>query len=317
MITKELINNTYHYYIFGKFLIYKRERNIEKEERRQRRKVHKELSRRKFSIDNSLTPDYIDNNAKYILVTISFNNPIIVDYQIKLIKKYIHGDYIHIICDNSNKKELAEKIRNVCISNGVSYIFINSKSCPNGFSDSHGIALNWVWKNILKEKKKGFALLDHDIVPVCNQNIEEYFNKQDFWGQVRFKNYNNHKDIWSLWPGFSFFNFDCVKDKNLNFKRYKRFGFIKVKGVDTGSANWNCLYSKYNIDKLDKCNCITWDIKNDCEYTEARTDNSEFNECVEYYNNKTWLHAINGSDWHYSNGKINLVYEILNKILNQ
>lgn len=315
IITREKTKNRNKYYLFNKINIFNKKINLENEERRKRKYEHKKLSKQKIVIENFYTSDYLNKTKKYLLVTVSFNNPIIVKYQIKLIKKYIKGSFEHIICDNSNRIDAARKIKEVCKNNNTTYIRINPDIIPNGYSDSHGIALNWVWENILQQRKQDFALLDHDIFPITEQNIEDYYSEQDFWGSIRFRNKNNKKDIWSLWPGFAFYKYEPLVNKKLNFRRYRKFGLFKISCVDTGSANWNCLYSKYDATTLKNCNMVTWDLKTDKEFVFNGNKNSDFEDCIEYFNNKTWLHSINGSEWHESKGKINLVYQLLNKIL--
>lgn len=314
LISREVSEDAYEYYLFNKIKILSKKRDKDKEERRFRRSEFRRLNRQKICMEDFYSKDYKANTEDYLLITVSFNNPVVVDYQIKLIKKYLKGNFVHIICDNSNRIEAAREIKNVCIQNDTTYIRINSKTIPNGYSDSHGVALNWVWNNVIKSKQKDFGLLDHDIFPIVEQNVTDYFNKnQDFWGQIRFKNNNNHKERWFLWPGFAFYKFDAVKDLNLNFRRYKHFGFIKAKSSDTGSANWRQLYSRYNADELEKCTAVKWDLRTNAEFCGKWEANTDFEYCIDYFNNKTWLHAVNGSDWHASKGKINLVYEELTK----
>ena len=312
LLSKDISESCYTYYLFDKFKILRTKRNSKKEEFRRRRAEHLRLSRQKIIIGDYYSSDYKNNNGKRILVTVAFNNPKVIEYQIKLIKKYIKGDFIHIICDNSNRIDSAQGIRNVCIQNEVTYIRVNSDIKPHGYSDSHGVALNWIWENILSKKEKDFALLDHDIFPIQEQNIEDYFDIENFWGSIRNKN-----GRWYLWPGFAFYRFDAVKNKKLNFRRYKHFGFIKAKNADTGSANWNCLYSKYNVIFIRNCDVASVDLSTNSIPLSNKDNNYVFENCIEYFNNKTWLHSINGSVWHDDNGKIELVYKCLDeKLLN-
>ena len=315
IVSKEQTDSCCKYFLFNRFNIFNKKINVDDEVRRIRKKEFNRLNKQKIFIDNYYSEPYQNNKEKYLLIAVSFNNPKIVEYQIKLMKKYVKGNFVHIICDNSNKIESAIEIKKVCENNQTTYIRINAKITPNGYSDSHGVALNWIFENIIKYKQKDFALLDHDIVPIIEQNIDDYFNKQDFFGQIRFKDENNHKDVWSLWPGFAFYKYSVVKNKKLNFRRYKHFGIFKACCVDTGSANWKPLYSKYNANDLISCDVVSWDLKNDVEFKPNGNKNSDFEDCVEYFNNKTWLHAINGSEWHESNGKINFVYKRLEELL--
>ena len=71
----------------------------ETKDRRSRRRQHYLLSKEKFVIENYHSSDY-DKESNIDLITVSFNNPIIIDYQIKLFRKYLQGSFCHIVCDN-------------------------------------------------------------------------------------------------------------------------------------------------------------------------------------------------------------------------
>lgn len=197
------------------------------------------LSKKKFSLDNYFASNF-NKSSNIDLVTVSFNNPIIIEYQIKLFKKFLKGTFCHIICDNSNMEERAKQIKDVCVKHNITYIHCEPKKIPHGYADSHGIALNWIYKEVIQKRKNNFALLDHDMFPIKPLNIESYIEDAELAGRV-----DEISGIWYLWPGFSFFKYDLLKNKKINFRRYRKWYLFKVPKVDTGSANWYPLYSKY------------------------------------------------------------------------
>lgn len=155
----------------------------ETKDRRSRRRQHYLLSKEKFVIENYYSSDY-NKESNVDLITVSFNNPIIIDYQIKLFRKYLQGSFCHIVCDNSNMEERAKQIREVCVKNNITYIHCEPKKIPHGYADSHGIALNWIYYSIVRKRKNNFAFLDHDIFPIKVLNIESYLEKAELAGRV-------------------------------------------------------------------------------------------------------------------------------------
>lgn len=124
--------------------------------------------------------------------------------------------------------------------------------------------------------------------------------------------------MWYLWAGFAFFKLEVVKNIKLNFHRYKLFGFISLKGrnwVDTGSANWKCLYSKLDKNKIKECENHFVDVKNN-EVCEAIPSG----ECYQVFDNEKWLHIFDGAN-RLTNSelqkKIETIYKMLDDLLNK
>lgn len=279
-------------------------------ERRLKRKEHYLLSKKKFSLDNYFAPNF-NNPSNIDLITVSFNNPIIIDYQIKLFKKFLKGNYCHIICDNSNKEERAKEIKEVCVKNNITYIHCEPRKIPHGFADSHGIALNWVYKEVVQKRKNNFALLDHDMFPMKEFDIESYLENAELAGRV-----DEISDIWYLWPGFSFFRYELLKNKRVNFRRHRKWYLFKVPRVDTGSANWYPLYSKYDKKKVKKVAFYGWNIVDNKPVKKEEIKGKFIQEkMVDYSSDKIWFHSTCGSEWRDVKGKNQIIYKILNSVL--
>ena len=286
-----------------------------------KRKVeHKRLSKIKFDIEPYYSSEYkLKDNID--LITVAFNNPVVIKYQIALIKKFINGDYCYIVCDNSNRKEKSEEIRKICMDSDITYIHVTPKETPNGYSDSHGIALNWIYKNIIKKRGNNFAFLDHDIFPVKKIDISGYLSAQDFNG-LKVKPHkasfsNNFGNLWYLWAGFSFFKYNVLKDKNINFKKWRRWGLFKVLGADTGSGNWPVLYSNPKYKNYDFCKAKHCNIRGNKQTTWEAGSNLAQTDLIQYIDDENWLHMINGSEWSDSNGKLNIIHNMLDKFLDR
>lgn len=291
--------------------------NIEKKkksiERRKLRKEFKIKSNKKIEISPYYATNY-NSKSNIDLITIAFNNSLVIDYQIKLIKKNIKGSYLHIICDNSNDFEKAIAIKNICKNNDITYIHVTIKK-PSGYSDSHGRALNWVWENIILRRKNNFGFIDHDIFPIKNIDINSYLCDRDLYGFVRHAN-----NIWWLWPAYSFFKYEYVKEIKLNFRKYKKFSLFHYKGADSGSGNWSVLYKNYDITKLFKVDSYYIDVLNDCPPRSIMSGYDSYiqTNLSQYMDNESWFHSICASEWSSNVAEKNLkIYKLLEDFLSK
>lgn len=294
----------------NKFIENYKQKREETKIRRAKRAEAKRLSSLKIEIEPFYATNFEDKTF-IDLITVAFNNPLIIDYQIKLFRKFLKSSFTHIVCDNSNNEEKARSIKKTCEENNITYINITSTEKASGFSDSHGRALNRIYKNFVQKRAKNFAFLDHDILPIKEVNIGEYLANTDLFGAVM-----ERGGIWYLWPGFAFYRYDYLKNKKLNFRRYRKFNFIKVKGADTGSGNWYPLYSKYNRNKFKKPDNILWNIRENRPANENEQEGNVIQESlVQYYLDKSWLHTMCASEWVDCKGKNQMIYKLLDEYL--
>jgi len=135
---------------------------------------------------------HIDNvthtmlNKENIIFTIAFNNYEVIEEQINTIKTHCLDEYSYLVVDNSSDLLISKRIEEICTNNpNVTYLKLPKwnykKLAP---SNSHGIALNYVFKSIFKgcTNIKNVLLLDHDIFPLKNFSITEINNSQDVYG---------------------------------------------------------------------------------------------------------------------------------------
>lgn len=177
-----------------------------------------------------------------VLVSIAFSDPQSIEWQTQLIRLYV-GDIVHIVADNSSDDSKAAQIASVCAEQNIPYLRLpaNPWHAP---SRSHGLALNWVWRNLIRPgAPKTFGFLDDDIYPTAASDPFAALATQDWFGVVRPEYVPPGKPEpmgrpmrWFLWAGFSMFRFAGVRDKPLDFSQdwFQR--------LDTGGANWEVLY---------------------------------------------------------------------------
>jgi hypothetical protein len=177
-----------------------------------------------------------------VLVTIAFNDPQTIEWQVRLVRLYVE-DVVHIIADNSRDDAKAALIRDVAAREGVAYLRLPANPW-NEPSRSHGLALNWVWRNLIRPgAPEAFGLIDHDLYPLAPTDPFAALREQDWFGVVRpdgpppgVAPVDYVPQRWFLWAGFSMFKFAAVKDKPIDFSQD---WFLRL---DTGGANWEVLY---------------------------------------------------------------------------
>ncbi|KAK8877894.1 hypothetical protein M9Y10_004657 [Tritrichomonas musculus] len=228
-----------------------------------------------MDIDEIIFFQYTNKQAfqnNLLLLTVGYNNIWALDYQIRLIKKFVLDEFIHIILDNSIHQTISEQIRLLCRKYNVSYFrcVTRSKQTP---SRHHASALNWALKNVIpKFNFYIFGFLDHDLFPLYPVSILSRFGSgKEFYGR-----YQERKlyDMWYLWPGFCFFS--------RKFFDIALMNMLPGYHGDTGGSLYP--YLKFKTKKNG-----TFAIENIINFT-----NSELSYQVY---DLTWVHTVALSNW--------------------
>jgi hypothetical protein len=165
-----------------------------------------------------------------VLVTVAFNDPQAAGWQALLLRHYV-PQALHVIVDNSSDRAAAATIADVARRYGVYYVQLPDNPW-RGSSRSHGIAMNWAWRNILLPgRPRVFGFIDDDLFPTAPDDPFAALAVQDFFGVMRWV-----EPRWFLWAGFCMFKFTAVQAKPLDF------GQDWFAGLDTGGGNWDVLY---------------------------------------------------------------------------
>lgn len=182
--------------------------------------------------------------GRFLAVTVAFNLPDAVAFLSDAMARTMPGVPL-LVCDNSSDPQMRARIAGLCIQGGHFYCSLPPvpRISPNvNGSRSHGVALNWIWHNLLRPlRPSAFALLDHDLVPLAADDLAARVAHQPVYGMVR-----RGEDFggWYLWPGYSVFDFRAVETLALDF------GTDTPRMLDTGGQNWRVLYRHLSLDAL-------------------------------------------------------------------
>ncbi len=241
-------------------------------------------------------------NTKILLTVVAFNNVDIIKLQYNNLKNLLKDNFDYIVINNSNNKKSSEKIFDFCKENKISYVKI-PKNPLTGIraSGSHGVALNWCYKNIIKKyKPEYFGFLDHDIFPLKDTSIINNLGK-GFYGVIK----RRPKNYWYLWPGFSFFEYEKIKNFSINFFPYHAGDYGEI-FLDTGGSNYVSIYKYIGEESITEAKSKLINKNTNKEFVKGE-DSSQVFEIID----NSWLH-LRQIAWRVeSKNKINELEEII------
>lgn len=245
------------------------------------------------------------------IITIAFNNLEILKIQYEFIKKNVKNNCIHIILDNSTDINISRQIAEFCNKHYIMYFKFNIIN--SDFSNSHGLAVNNVFKTINFQKEL-ILLLDHDIIPIKEIVLDDNIKDADFYG---LKQINSIANNWYLRPVL----FLCKNNKEYIHK----LNFLPCPGGDPGGSCYESLFKYLSPEKILNVTDFKYyslsksidNFKNNMFTLYNLNDNIQEhhskNDLMEYMDG--WLHFINTSDWCKKGSKMHKITQLTNLIL--
>jgi hypothetical protein len=239
------------------------------------------------------------------IYVIAYNNYDTLLLQYEKLTMYLEDEFNYIIIDNSSKKEVRKKIYEFCNEKHLGYISLPYQKIFK-VSDSHALALNWTFQNLIKIRRPFIVgLIDHDIFPFRNYNIIKSLKNYPFYGVRHFAVSSKNKNVWSentpefwyLWPGFVFFNYALIQNI--------RFDFMPMHRKDLFFDTGGCLYKSYYC-KLTQTNTSFFVQHNWLRISHERG--------VDLFDD-SWVHVSNVSNWRKINERLD--YPSLSEIVNK
>ncbi len=173
-----------------------------------------------------------DLRGSRVVATVAYEDPDAILWQSRLFRR-LAPVAAYVIADNSLEEAAARGIEAVAAAEGLPYIRLppNPWHGPSA-SRSHGLALNWLWRNLIRPAApQAFGFVDDDLFPTSPDNPFAPLDRQPVCGGLRSAGHR-----WFLWAGFCFFRYDAVRHLRLDF------GQDWFAGLDTGGGNWRRLY---------------------------------------------------------------------------
>ena len=192
------------------------------------------------------------NSSNSVVVTIAYNTPWTISLLAECWQKYCQETPL-LVVDNSSNHFAAEEIAKICSDLGIAYVKLpnNREWHP---SRSHGLALNWTWKNIIChiQNLTTVGFIDHDCYPIRPWSPANLPSKVAYG--LKSPGWIRDQPTWSLWAGYMYFkNWKNQKVTQLPMD----FTPNPLDGLDTGGMNWRTLYQKlppqdYGYSKIEK-----------------------------------------------------------------
>jgi len=176
--------------------------------------------------------------GRMFMATIAFEQAWLIGHFLDHLRRYMPGVPV-IVADNSRTPSASRDIEAACRAGGGSYLKLPPNPIRN-INRSHGNALNWVWRNIVKPlEPRVFGFLDHDIFPLAPVDVDALLGDQDFYGQKM-----DQGRGWAVWAGYSFYRFAALAGRRLDFNPDMDRSLV------AGGRNYRPLYRHYDPARL-------------------------------------------------------------------
>jgi hypothetical protein len=119
--------------------------------------------------------------ADHLCIVIAFEQPWALNWLLTMAK--INAPHLtFLVFDNSRSELKKNDIAQVCRIQAISYFSLPYNASMHA-NRSHGIAMTWVYHNIVKKiKPLTFTFIDHDMIPVKSNNHLHFLEKQAIYG---------------------------------------------------------------------------------------------------------------------------------------
>lgn len=175
----------------------------------------------------------------------TFGNKWFAEYQIKTLRRFFLSPHKIFIIDTNQSlnPEISRHLWALCEREDVGYI----KPPDNHYQEAQhfdptlklGTTLSWLFQNVAKKRcPRYFGFLDHDCFLFKDTTIGgDIFPVFSMYGTV-----SRNLPKWNLHVITNFFTLEAVENLPLDFRASHKHG------LDTGGANFDILYHKFNME---------------------------------------------------------------------
>ena len=224
-----------------------------------------------------------------LIVTVAFNRPDLIQWQGALLKKYFRDPYHYLVVDNSSSEESRSAISEACRAMGAGYLPLPPNPMREA-SQSHGVALNWVHRNVVERSAAGYiGYLDHDIFPIRDVSYRSVCESQGAYGFVQ-----RASDFSFFWPGLFFFSKDFFQSGSADFLPVE----ISDVYLDTGGGNWGMCHSQLVGGEARFIEHVNvWAAQPAMRFSIQSEEQWALQESAFTIFDHSWIHMVNGSNW--------------------
>jgi hypothetical protein len=219
--------------------------------------------------------------GKNLVASVAFNSPWTIGWQLRFVGRHLKNATF-LVADNSTDPKARSAIAALCAEAGVACLALpaNPYTDSRHASRSHGLALNWIYRNVLRRlSPAAWGFFDHDLFPTQSFDPVEWLRGQPFYGHLEVRSGGRY-----LWPGYCLFARDADRDALLDFRQD---WFL---GLDTGGMNAGILERRAPVDSLEFAASRSIGPRRNFAITIDEID--WFDDCV---------HLGNASGWYRSN----------------
>src|SRR4029079_437612 len=141
-------------------------------------------------------------SGKNLIASIAFNAPWTIGWQLRFVTRYL-DNATFLVADNSTDPQARASIAALCAQAGVVCLQLpeNPYQGRRYASRSHGLALNWIYRNVIRElRPAAWGFFDHDLFRTRRFDPLERLRGQPFYGDLESRPGGSY-----LWPGFCLF----------------------------------------------------------------------------------------------------------------
>jgi hypothetical protein len=229
--------------------------------------------------------------GKNVVTSIAFNVPWAIRWQLRFVRRYLENAAF-LVADNSTAPDARAAIEMLCADAGTAYLALpaNPYRESRHASRSHGLALNWVYRNVIRRvRPAAWGFFDHDLFPTRPFDPLERLRGQPFYGDLESRAGGRY-----LWPGYCLFADGADAEAPLDFRQ------DWFMGLDTGGMNAGLLAGRADLSTLAFAQRRSIGARRNLAVTIEEID--WFDDCV---------HIGNASGWYRSNAEREPALDVL------
>ncbi|MGE0499328.1 MAG: hypothetical protein AB7I79_08730 [Rhizobiaceae bacterium] len=224
-------------------------------------------------------------DGRNFVATIAWNSPWTIRWLLRFVAKNL-SNATFLVADNSSNPTAREDVSALCSEFGAAYVRLppNPYAAGNHPSRSHGLALNWVYRHVVRRlEPEAWGFFDHDLYPTAPFDPAERLRGQPLYGHLEQRRGGAY-----LWPGYALYSSKADVEEPLDFRQD---WFL---GLDTGGMGARLIARHRSRASL--AFARTRSIGPDRNFAVTIDDLDWLDDCVHLGNASGWLKPNSGRE---------------------